>query len=185
MRVTAIDFETANSSPASVCAVGLSVLEDGLIEPVLETLIRPEKNVSAFYYGNIRIHGIRPQDVVHAPDFAQVYRQMKPYLDGSLMAAHNARFDMGCLKAACRNCGLPVPNIRWFDTLAISRIMFPSMEHHRLDDMCRCLHVDLDHHNAASDAYGCLMIVVQTMNLTGIFDIETLLHEMGVPLKTL
>lgn len=185
MKVTAIDFETANNSPASVCSVGISTLEDGCPEMAYYSLIRPEANVRKFNYWNIRVHGIHPSDVADAPEFREVYRNMIPFFEDAAVCAHNAMFDMGCLKAACRNCGLPVPNIRWFDTLAISRIMFPSMEHHRLDDMCRCLHVDLDHHNAASDAYGCLMIVVQTMNLTGIFDIETLLHEMGVPLKTL
>ena len=44
----AIDFETANRNPASVCAVGLSTLEDGSIEEGLETLILPEKNVGYF-----------------------------------------------------------------------------------------------------------------------------------------
>ena len=185
MKVTAIDFETANSSPASVCAVGLSVLEDGMIEPVLETLIRPEKNVSAFYYGNIRIHGIRPQDVVHAPDFARVYRQMKPHLEDSLIVAHNARFDMGCLKASCLNCGIPVPSLRYFDTVELGRNVFPGLEHHRLNDLCEYLDIELEHHQAGSDAYGCLMIVARVMTLTGIYDIEEMLHQCRTRIYTL
>lgn len=185
MRVTAIDFETANNAPASVCSVGISTFEEGCAEQVFYSLIKPERNVRKFNYWNIRVHGIRPMDVADAPDFRAVYREMVPFFKDSLVCAHNASFDMSCLKAACHNCSLPVPNVRWFDTLAISRIMFPGLEHHRLDDMCRCLNVELDHHNAASDAYGCLMIVVQTMNLTGIYDIETLLKEMRVPIRTL
>ena len=31
MKITAIDFETANGNPASVCAVGISVMEDGCV----------------------------------------------------------------------------------------------------------------------------------------------------------
>ena len=162
MKVTAIDFETANSSPASVCAVGLSVLEDGLIEPVLETLIRPEKNVSAFYYGNIRIHGIRPQDVVHAPDFAQVYRQMKPYLDGSLMAAHNARFDEGCLKAVFRVYQMDYPGYRFYDTLTASRRQFGhSLPNHQLHTVAAACGYDLQrHHHALADAEACAAIAL-------------------------
>ena len=185
MKVTAIDFETANNSAASICSVGISVLEDGCAEPVYYSLIKPEHNVRKFNYWNIRVHGIRPADVADAPDFRQVYQEILPYFEDAVVCAHNAKFDMGCLKAACRNCGLPVPSIRFFDTLAMSRIMFPDMEHHRLDDMCACLNVDLDHHNAASDAYGCLMIVLQTMNLTGIYEIEDLLQHMGVSLTSL
>ena len=185
MKITAIDFETANNSPASVCSVGLSVLEDGCPEEKYYSLIRPEKNVSKFSYWNMKIHGITPADVEDAPSFAEVYREMLPHLEDSLVCAHNARFDMGCLRAACRNCGLPVPNLQWFDTLDVSRVMFPAMEHHRLDDMCSCLNVDLEHHNAASDAFGCLMIVVHTMNLTGIYEIEDLLEELRIPIRTL
>ncbi len=31
MKIAAIDFETANASPASVCSVGISIYEDGEI----------------------------------------------------------------------------------------------------------------------------------------------------------
>lgn len=185
MRVTAIDFETANAKPASVCSVGLSLLEDGCPEEVYYSLIRPEANVSRFNYWNTQIHGITPKDVADAPEFPSVFRNMKPFFEDSVVCAHNARFDMGCLKAACLNCGIPIPHLRWFDTLALSRIMFPNLEHHRLDDMCQCLNVELNHHNAASDAYGCLMIVVHSMNLTGIYDVEELLRELRIPIHTL
>ena len=72
MKVTAIDFETANNDPASVCSVGISVLEDGCPEEAFYSLIRPEANVSRFLRGNIMIHGIRPQDTADAPDFTAV-----------------------------------------------------------------------------------------------------------------
>ena len=74
MKITAIDFETANRNPASVCAVGLSTLEDGSIEEGLETLILPEKNVGYFERMNIRVHGIKPKDVIKAPTFPQVFK---------------------------------------------------------------------------------------------------------------
>ncbi|MBO5554276.1 MAG: 3'-5' exonuclease [Solobacterium sp.] len=183
MKVTAIDFETANNSPASVCSVGLSVLEDGCAEEAFYSLIRPEPNVSRFLPFNIKIHGIRPEDTADAPEFAEVLRKMMPYFEDSIICAHNAPFDMSCLRAACLNCGIPVPHIRYFDTVALSRRMFPALEHHRLNDMCSYLNIELNHHNAASDAYGCLMIVVQTMNLTGIYEIEDLLDALNIRIK--
>ena len=59
MKITAIDFETANGKPASVCAVGISVMEDGCVEEAYYSLIRPEDNVSQFSYFNIQVHGNR------------------------------------------------------------------------------------------------------------------------------
>lgn len=185
MLITAIDFETANYSPASVCAVGVSCMEDGELTDEYYTLIRPADNVSRFDPGNIRIHGIHPEDVEDAPGFHETYDKLLPLLSDSLVCAHNARFDMGCLKAACRNVGLPLPRFSWFDTVALSRKLYPSLPHHRLNDMCDYLDVDLNHHNAASDAYGCLMIVVHAMEDTGIYDIEELLHQTGIPIYPL
>lgn len=185
MKVTAIDFETANNDPASVCSVGISVLEDGCPEEAFYSLICPEANVSHFSRFNIMIHGIRPADVLDAPEFKEVFRQMKPFFEDALVCAHNAPFDVSCLRAACLNCGIPVPHIRYFDTVALSRKMFPALERHRLNDMCDYLDIELDHHNAASDAYGCLMIVVQSMNLTGIYDIEELLDTLKIRVREL
>ena len=185
MKLTAIDFETANGNPASVCAVGISVMEDGCVEEAYYSLIRPEDNVSEFQYFNIQVHGIHPEDVEDAPDFRTVYRQMKPFFEDAIICAHNARFDMGCLKAACYNCGLPVPHLRYFDTVSLSRSMFPHLPHHRLNDVCAYLNIDLEHHLASSDAYGCLMIVAHSMNLCGEYDVGRLLAERHIRIYNL
>ena len=92
MKVTAIDFETANGNPASVCAVGISVMEDGCVEEAYYSLIRPESNVSWFAPINVQIHGIRPEDVEDAPDFRTVLNDIRPFFEDAIVCAHNARF---------------------------------------------------------------------------------------------
>ncbi|MBE6129111.1 MAG: exonuclease [Erysipelotrichaceae bacterium] len=185
MKICAIDFETANRSMASVCAVGISVMEEGALTDNYYSLIRPEKDLGPFSPMNIAVHGIRPADVRDAPDFRTVYQQMKPFFEDALVCAHNARFDMACLKAACRHNGIPVPHLRFFDTVELSRKVFPHLEHHRLNDMCDYLHVELDHHNALSDSTGCLMIVMNVMNLAGIYEPEELLEACRTRIVTL
>lgn len=185
MKIAAIDFETANYDPASVCSVGISVMEDGCVEESYYSLIRPEANVSRFARKNIEIHGITPNDVKDAPPFEEVYKDMLRIFDGAIVTAHNARFDMGCLKAACLNTGRKVPYLEYFDTVELSRRVFPQLPHHRLNDMCDHLQIELDHHNALSDSYGCLMIVANVMNLTGIYDIREMLKECRTRIYTL
>ena len=185
MRVTAIDFETANASPASVCSVGISTMKEGKAEETYYTLIRPEKNVSFFSPFNMQIHGIHPEEVENAPVFSDVYRDLCDLFEDSIVCAHNARFDMTCLKQACLNTGRAVPDLRYFDTVALSRRVFPRMAHHRLNDMCDYLHIRLHHHNALSDSYGCLMIVERVMDMTGIYDIEKLLKKYGIHIHEL
>ncbi len=185
MKVTAIDFETANRSPASVCALGVSVMEDGVVEERYYSLIRPEEDVFYFDPWNTKVHGIRARDVLDAPDFATVYRHLKKETDGAIVAAHNAAFDMNCLKQACINTGIEVPELRYFDTVELSRKMFRDMPHHRLNDMCSRLDIQLNHHHAGSDAMGCLMIVARVMEMTGIWDIEDLLEQTHTRIREL
>ena len=180
MNIAAVDFETANEHPASVISIGLSVMEDGMLERKVETLIRPKKSVCYFRRGNTMIHGIHPRDVKDAPEWPQVCEQLEPYFEDCIWAAHNASFDMGCIRAACRIYGMPVPSLRYFDTVELSRKAYPQIPHHRLNDVCDYLHIDLDHHRAGSDAYACLMIVGCTMTLAGIYDIEELLRQCGI-----
>ena len=60
---TAIDFETANSSPASACSVGLVRVRDGRIVATAGWLIRPPAGHDEFQEWNTKIHGIRAHDV--------------------------------------------------------------------------------------------------------------------------
>ena len=50
-RFAAIDFETANWQPTSVCSVGIVVMNEREIEDQYYSLIRPEPN---YYSGKIR-----------------------------------------------------------------------------------------------------------------------------------
>ncbi|MDD6259261.1 MAG: 3'-5' exonuclease [Erysipelotrichaceae bacterium] len=180
MKITAIDFETANRSMASVCSVGISTMQDGILGDSYYTLIKPEGNVNRFDPWNIRIHGIHPQDVKDAPEFTEIYKSLTDQFDNALVCAHNAKFDMTCLKQTCLNTGKPIPYITYFDTLELSRRAFPQMAHHRLNDMCDYLNIELDHHNALSDSYGCLMIVKRLMEITGISSLDELLKKYHV-----
>ncbi len=185
MKTAAIDFETANHRPESVCSVGIAVMEDGVLEEAYYSLIRPEDDVFYFSPRNTMIHGIRSRDVLDAPDFHDVFRHIREHTEGAIVCAHNAAFDMKCLAASCLNCGITVPYLRYFDTVMLSRRLFPQLAHHRLNDVCSLLNISLDHHNAASDAMACLTIVAEAMEMTGIWDIEELLRTTHTKIYSL
>ncbi len=185
MKVVAIDFETANRYSSSVCSIGVCTMEDGAVEESYYSLIQPEENVNFFEDWNVRIHGIHPEDVVDAPRWPEVYEDLLPILDGAIVTAHNAPFDMKCFRETCLNTGVPIPHFTYFDTVDLSRKVFPQLRHHRLNDMCDYLGVELNHHNAMSDSYGCLMIVASVMNLTGEYEIEDMLSSCNVRVKRL
>lgn len=180
MKVVSIDFETANNNCGSVCAVGLCTLEDGSVEESFYSLIKPIDEVNYFNKWNIRIHGITEEDVKDAPEFKAVYGEMLPLFEDAIIVAHNANFDMSCLKEASKLSKLPIPKLRYVDTIRIAKKVFPNLERYGLSVVSEHIECELNHHNAISDAKACLMIVAQAMNLTGIFDMEELCKKLGV-----
>lgn len=184
-KIVAIDFETANNQMASVCSVGVAVMEDGVIIDHYYSLIKPEENVSYFSPYNIRVHGITAKDVEAAPAFSEIYRELTGYFEDAVLVAHNARFDMNCLKQTCLNTGKKIPVLEYFDTVELCKRVFSNLKHHRLNDVCDYIGIELDHHNALSDANGCLEIVMAVMNLVGEYDIYQLLERCQTKLYQL
>lgn len=60
MDFTAIDFETANASRASICAVGLVRVENGEAVEQFHRLVNPQ---CSFNFYNTAVHGITAFDV--------------------------------------------------------------------------------------------------------------------------
>ena len=58
----AIDFETANRNPSSVCSVGVVIVRGGEVVERIYRLIRPCPNY--YDYWNTRVHGLTRQDTM-------------------------------------------------------------------------------------------------------------------------
>lgn len=157
MKIVAIDFETANNSPLSACAIGFSIYDDAYrLQDAY--LIKPPQSANQFLYYNVKVHGITQKDVEDAPPFDWVYNQIKEYLKGSILLAHNAPFDMGVLKALIQYYKLEPLDVYVLDTVALARVLFPSLRSHGLASVSTHLQIPLQHHDAKSDADACLRI---------------------------
>ena len=154
----AIDFETANEQPSSVCSVGVVIVRDGEIVDTFYSLIHPEPE---YYQGFCRrVHGLGPEDTEDAPVFPYVWERIEPLIEGLPLVAHNARFDEGCLKAVFRTYRMDYPDYAFFDTLAASRRHFGGfLPNHRLETVAAACGFDLlNHHHALADAEACAAI---------------------------
>lgn len=180
MKYVAIDFETANSSPLSACSIGTVVFEDGT--PVRErvTLIRPPKEFGKFNWYNIRIHGIKPAMVTHAPHFDAVWQELKDDIEGSLIVCHNAMFDTSVLCKLLEYYEIPIPDFTYVCTVKISQKIWPDMENHKLDTVSEQLNIGLDHHEALSDARACGLILARAMQELSCQTIEELAEQIGM-----
>lgn len=159
----AIDFETANEQPSSICSVGVVVVRGGEIEESFYSLIHPEPAYYRWFCQ--RVHGLGPCDTDDAPVFPYVWEKIAPLIKGLPLVAHNARFDEGCLKAACRVYQMDYPDYRFYDTLAASRRHFGvRLPNHQLQTVARACGFDLQqHHHALCDAEACAHIAVRLL----------------------
>ena len=71
----AIDFETANQQPSSVCSLGVVMVRNGQVVDSFYSLIQPEPNY--YNYWCQRVHGISESDTDDAPVFSKVWQQLE------------------------------------------------------------------------------------------------------------
>ena len=71
----AIDFETANQQPSSVCSIGVVMVHNGLVADSFYSLIQPEPNY--YNYWCQRVHGLSQCDTDDAPVFSKVWQQLE------------------------------------------------------------------------------------------------------------
>jgi DNA polymerase-3 subunit epsilon len=156
VNFVAIDFETADYGQDSACAVALVRVQDGRIVDRACRLIRPPRREFVFSY----IHGITWTDVAGEPTFRDVWPHLTHLVDGAeFLAAHNAPFDRGVLRACCAAANLRPPVLGFECTVRLARAawgIYPT----KLPDVCRHLRIPLRHHDAASDAEACARIVI-------------------------
>lgn len=153
----AIDFETANPARHSACQIGICQVLNGQIRDQKSWLIKPTSQVFTFS----DLHGITYSMVKNQLTFLELWPLIKPYLDRQIVAAHNAQFDMSVLSALLAFYRLPPPEFQIIDSLEAARKSWPYLQNHRLSTVSEYLQVDLDHHNALSDARACAEIILR------------------------
>jgi DNA polymerase-3 subunit epsilon len=157
---TAIDFETANSSSASACSVGLIKVRDGRIVDRAGWLIQPPIGHDEFNEWNTRIHGIKASDVIGAAGWAEQFPDLMAFAQDDHFVAHNAGFDMGVIRAACEATGLETPDFSYLCSLQVARKTY-HLESYRLPVAAMAAGFeDFHHHDALADAEACAAIVV-------------------------
>lgn len=182
-RWVAIDFETANERRDSACALGLAVIEDGVVANAGAWLIRPPDD--RYSPWNTRVHGLTAEDTLGASDFGELWPQVLPYLEGSRLLAHNAPFDMSVLAALLDAYGLDSPRFEYACTVKLARKAFPHLHAHKLDVVCDYCEIPLRHHDASSDAIACAEVALRCRDAVGALTIAEALESVGLGLGTL
>ncbi len=161
-RFVAFDVETPNSANDRMSAIGIAVVENGAVTEEFSTLVDPEEHFDWF---NVQLTGITPAMAAEAPNFAELWPVLEPYLSSGLLIAHNASFDMGVLaKCLAAYDILWKPTAEYACTVRMGRACFPGFPNHKLNTMCDHLGIELDHHRAGSDSRACAELMIRYLD---------------------
>ena len=180
MNFIAIDFETANRSRESTCAIGLTYVENMVIVDQEYYLIKP----TPFYFDiiNQSVHGISQQQVEEAPTFDKVWEMISSKIHGKQLIAHNASFDFSVLRYALNAYDIPFPSIQYGCTLQLFRKLALPLENNKLSTLARYYQLSLDHHHALSDSVVCAQLAIALMNDLGLSSLDHLVGHFGYQL---
>lgn len=158
----ALDVETANKNPNSICQISIAWVEENIVGG-LKFPIKPPTKTFEFTY----LHGITYDMIKDARPFADVWdSEIMPILRTNVLCAHYANFDMKAIKASYEAFGKPwqLMDISIRDSCILARKYFPTLPNHKLPTVCQYLDISLDHHNSLSDAMACANIINWMMN---------------------
>lgn len=146
------DVETTGLSAVHDVIIELAAvkIKDGQVIDRFESFANPHRSLAPHI---TELTSITDDMLKDAPEISEVIQQFLSFIEGSILVAHNARFDMGFLQEAVKRLGeLPVSN-PVLDTLELARYLYPGLKNHRLNTLAKHLYVRLEqHHRAIYDA---------------------------------
>ncbi len=128
-----VDFEMTGLRPERdrVVEVCIERVVGGRVVDRLESLVRPDPPVT----GNVHVHSIDAAAVASAPSFAELAPRVEELLDGAVLVAHAAAWDVAFLEAELARAGRPRQVAHFLDSLTLSRRAFVQ-ESHSLAALC-------------------------------------------------
>jgi DNA polymerase-3 subunit epsilon len=156
-----IDLETAKKSPESAISISMVKYRNYRSISTYYSLIRPPHLYIRPDFTDL--HGLSVNDVKDALDFKCLWKnEIKGFIGKTMLAAHNASFDMGVLRAVLEWYELPIPKLRYFCTLELARHVWPKLKSHSLTSLAKKFKIVYNAHNALDDAMTCGKLVQMT-----------------------
>ena len=186
LAYTVFDTETTGVEPSAgdrIISIGAMRIVNGraLRQEIFQQLVDPRRSVPR---GSIRIHGIKPEDLLGQPTAAQALPAFHRFCADTVLVAHNAAFDMRFLELAEGEAGVrftqPV-----LDTLLLSAVVHPHQPDHSLEGIAERLGVDVvGRHTALGDAMVTGEIFLKLLPLLAERGIVTLAQALDASRET-
>ena len=167
------DIETTGFSASAdkIIEIGAVKVEHGKITEKFSTFVNPRRPIP---FRITQLTSITDEMVMDAGDIETVLPQFLEFVGDAALVAHNASFDVGFIEQNCRNMGIE-PDFTSVDTVALARILLPSLSKYKLDVVAKALNISLEnHHRAVDDAGATAYIFEKFVEMLKERDIMTL-----------
>lgn len=164
--VTFLDLETTGATPLRdrITEIALVRFDDGVETVRWQTLVNPQQPIPPFIQS---LTGIDDNMVADAPLFAEVADKLLALLEGSVLAAHNVRFDHGFLKSEFKRLGITLRQ-KVLCTVKLSRLLYPQHYSHGIDAIvARHQITGLARHRAMGDVEAILIMLNDARRVLG------------------
>lgn len=157
------DLETTGLELMSngITEIGAVKIINGKITEQFTTLVKPDYPILP---DNAAITGITPEMVKDSPRIGAVIPDFIKFIQGSILVAQNAEFDLKFIKRFAGAEDYEVKN-KVLDTMEMSRALLPFLRHNNLKTLAEHFGIVFHHHRALSDAYATAEIFIELMKI--------------------
>jgi len=143
------DLETTGFSPIQdkIIEIGAVKVENGVITDKYSTFVNPKVPIP---FRITQLTSITDRMVMEAPDIETVLPEFLEFVKGAVLVAHNASFDVGFIEQNCRYQDI-TPDFTSVDTVALARILLPTLSKFKLNVVAKALNISQEHHHRAVD----------------------------------
>jgi DNA polymerase-3 subunit epsilon len=162
----AIDLETANPNPWSICQIGVAEFVNGALTQQWMTYIDPQER---FNPDNVAVHGITEAAIRGWPRLPEVSERLRETLGGRIVVSHS-QFDRVALERAFDRHEIQRLNCSWLDSTMVARRAWEgfSKRGFGLENLCRLLGYRYQRHDALGDAKAAGVVVLAAIEQTGV-----------------
>jgi DNA polymerase-3 subunit epsilon len=145
-RALILDTETTGRSlTAEIIEVAVCDLHGRLL---FESLARPSVNHPR---SAARLHQLAVDDLLNAPSWEEVWRELAPLLDGKIVVAWNANYDRRMIESMVERYALSLPEIKWRCAMQFAKEKLGLRRSLTLEDACRRFEITPGTHRAETD----------------------------------
>mgnify|MGYP001597388782 CR=1 FL=1 len=186
--LTVFDVETTGLDPRRghrIVEIAALRIENEMIDEMLSfvSLVNPDRDIP---WEARQVNKITDEQVRGAPGIEEVLPKFLEFAGGSVLVAHNARFDMGFLECEKDVCWGYVELPECLCTMRLSQALFPRDVGHNLDAVARRLGLTIPktRHRALPDVMLTAHALMKMIELGEIASIEDLQTLCGIGVKT-